>query len=247
LFADDGTFAILALSRNEVRLFEGSRHAVREVDMKHLPESMSSALKIRQRPNLSPSGPLQGEEGQKELYRQFFHQVDRAIQPWLAANRAPLVLAGVDSLWPIYRKASHYRRIVDEGIPGSPEGMRADELHEQAWPLVQARFAAPRKAALAKYESLAGTGMTANNLPEILNAALDGRVESLFVNWNADVFGRYDRSTRTTTVLTNDEPGAIDLTTRAARLAHATGAAVYSGLPPHVPADGPVTAIFRYA
>lgn len=246
LFADDGVFAVLALSRNEVRLFEGTRHSVREVDLKHLPESMSSALKIRQRPNLSPSGPLQGDEGQKELFKKFFHQVDRAIQPWLAAKKAPLVLAGVESLLPIYKSASHYRQIMADGIAGNPESLTANDLHDRAWPIVQGCFASPRKAALEKYQSLLGTGKTAADLPAILNAAIDGRIESLFVNWTTNIYGHYNTQTRQTTILEDDQQGAIDLTARVARLAHATGAAVYSGLPPYVPADGPVTAVFRY-
>jgi hypothetical protein len=246
LFSDDGNFAILALSRNEIRLFEGSRHAVHEVQLKDMPESMSSALRIRHRPNLSPSGPLQGQEGQKEKYRLYFLQVDRALRPWLTSHGCPLVLAGVDHLLPIYRSASHYRQIVAGGIHGNPEQLRPEELHEKAWPLVASHFAAPRHHALAKYQSLIGTGRTSQDLKEVLNAALDGRVEALFVRTSAEVFGKYDYATRTATILPGDEPGGVDLVARAARLAHATGASVFAGEPPDVPDVPAVAAVLRF-
>ncbi|MDO8786314.1 MAG: hypothetical protein Q7J12_08865, partial [Syntrophales bacterium] len=40
----DERFYLLALSQNEVRLLEGSRHSVREVDLKTLPKSLAAPL-----------------------------------------------------------------------------------------------------------------------------------------------------------------------------------------------------------
>ena len=67
LFNEDGIFYIMALSRNEIRFFEGTRYHVAELPTGDIPKSMSDALKIRKRPSMSAPGKILGDEGQKEI------------------------------------------------------------------------------------------------------------------------------------------------------------------------------------
>ena len=43
-FASDGHFYILALSQNQIRLLEGTRHTVDEIDLESVPSSIAEAL-----------------------------------------------------------------------------------------------------------------------------------------------------------------------------------------------------------
>lgn len=45
-FANDGGFYILALSQNQVRLLEGTRHTVNEVNLANMPVTMAEALQF---------------------------------------------------------------------------------------------------------------------------------------------------------------------------------------------------------
>ncbi|MGH6917428.1 MAG: hypothetical protein ACREJ0_06955, partial [Geminicoccaceae bacterium] len=171
LLTEDGIFYVLAISENQARLFEGTRHHVAEVQVKDLPADMSAALEMRGRDtDRLPNRRWQGDEGQKILYRKYFLQIDRALRPLYGNLSDPLVIAGVDYLVPIFREASSYRHLVAEGISGNPEHLSAQELHAKAWPIVEPILAEPRRAALERYHALGGTGRTSDDLETVLSA-----------------------------------------------------------------------------
>ncbi|MDQ4142601.1 MAG: hypothetical protein M3198_02480, partial [Actinomycetota bacterium] len=105
----------------------------------------------------------------------------------IGEDSAPLVLAAVDYYFPIYRTANTYPFLLKEGIPGNPEGRRPEELHAQAWKLVEPLFREEQETALARYREMAGTGRTSQEIEEVADAARYGRVDVLFLR--ADVAG----------------------------------------------------------
>lgn len=247
LLTEDGVFYVLALSENAVRLFEGTRHHVGEIQLKDLPANMSAALAMRGRDQgRGPRRRWQGDEGQKLLYRKYFLQIDRALRPLYGDFADPLVLAGVDYLLPIFHEASSYRHLVAQGIAGNPEQLSPEELLARAWPIVEPILAEPRRAALEKYRALRGTGRTSDDLETVLAAALDGRIEALFLNLAATTFGVFDPATRAAVVRDTPGPGDVDLAARAARWAYRSGAEIFAGEPPDVPEGSSIAAVFRY-
>jgi hypothetical protein len=250
----------MACSENQTRLFEGTRHHVAEVQLKDLPSNMSAALEMRgrdpdqppkrlgRRPRYGGGGRWHvGDEGQKILYRKYFLQIDRALRPLYGNFSDPLVIAGVGYLLPIFREASSYRHLAVQGIPGNPEHLSAQELHAKAWPIVEPILAEPRRAALERYRALRGTGRTSDDLETVLSAALDGRVESLFLNLAVARYGVFDHAARSAVVRDTPEPGDVDLAARAARWAYRTGAEIFAGEPPDIPEGSSIAAVFRYA
>lgn len=249
LLTEDGIFYVLAISENEARLFEGTRYHVAQIQLKDLPANMAAALEMRGRdPDEPPKRRWHvGEEGQKILYRKYFLAIDRGLRPLYGKFSDPLVLAGVDHLLPIFREASSYPHLVAQGISGNPEHLSAQELHAAAWPIAEPILAGPRRAALARYDALRGTGRTSDDLETILSAALDGRVESLFLNLAIATYGAFDQTTRSAVVRDAPEPGDVDLSAWAARWAYRTGADIFAGEPPDIPDGSSVAAVFRYA
>ena len=59
----------------------------------------------------------------KENLLKYFRLIDRGLHDLFEDERAPLVLAGVEYLFPIYREANTYPRLIEEGIPGNPQGI----------------------------------------------------------------------------------------------------------------------------
>ena len=45
LLSGDGRFFLLALSQNEIRLLQGTRHSVSQIDLQDVPDSLAEALK----------------------------------------------------------------------------------------------------------------------------------------------------------------------------------------------------------
>ena len=76
----------------------------------------------------SPSGRLQGSEGQKVRLRQYARQVDQALRELLAGRETPLILATAPPIDSIYRLVNTYPHLVEGVIPGSPERVSAADL-----------------------------------------------------------------------------------------------------------------------
>lgn len=258
-FASDGHFYILALSQNQVRLLEGTQHTVDEVDMESMPESIGEALQYERfekqlqfRTGTSGGGRSAlfhgrdlGDEDKGRILR-WFHKIDDELPNLLIGRKSPLVLAGVEYLFPLYKEANSYPHLLEEGIGGNPEELTPEELHTQAWPLVQPTFMEARKEAAAQYSQLADTGQASADVQETVLAAHHGRVADLFVALDVQVWGSFDQRTDTVHVHQEPEPDDGDLLDLAAIQTILNGGTVYAVEPEQVPAQAPLAAVFRY-
>ncbi len=261
-FASDGHFYILALSQNQIRLLEGTRYTVDEIDLESMPQSIAKALQFERfdkqiqfhtGSSSARTGDRAGgfhghdpsDENKHRILR-WFHKIDTELPSVLVGQQSPLVLAGVDYLFPLYKEASSYPHLVAEGIPGSPEALRPEELHAQAWPLVQPLFRQAQEQASARYNQLAGTGQTTTAVEEAVLAAHHGRVEVLFVALGVQVWGAIDLTTNTVHVHEEHEPNDEDLLDLAAIQTILNGGIVYAVEPEQVPDHALLAAVFRY-
>lgn len=261
LFTGDGRFFILALSQNALRVLEATRYGVDELAIEGLPQSLPEALPFEDRerqlqfrtgaPHAGDQraalfhGHGAGGEVEKDRLLRYFRKVDAGLRGLLREETAPLVLAAVEYLHPLYREANTYPHLLDGQIFGNPEALSADALHRRAWEAVEPRFRAALTEAVARYRQLAGTGRTSVEVPEITVAAHDGRVEVLFVA-GIPVWGTVDEAARTVRLSGEQRPGDEDLAGRAAIATLLKGGEVFAVDPPQMPADAPLAAVFRY-
>ena len=261
-FASDGHFYILALSQNQIRLLEGTRHTVDEIDLESMPQSIAEALRFERFDKQTQfhtgtssahtgdrAGAFHGhdpsDEDKSRILR-WFHKIDDELPNVLVGRQSPIVLAGVEYLFPLYKEANSYPHLVEEGISGSPEALRPEELQDQAWPLVQPFFVQAQEQAAAQYRQLSGAGQTTTAVKEAVLAAHQGRVETLFVALGVQVWGAIDLSTNTVHVHEDHEPGDEDLLDLAAIQTILHGGIVYAVEPEQVPDHAPLAAVFRY-
>jgi hypothetical protein len=262
----DGRFYVLALSQNQVRLLEGDRFSVREVGLDDdTPKSLAEALKYDQpvesrqfhtRTDNPASSEMRGgvffgtgaaaDQDNKDEILRWFKDLEDGVEKRLAGDRAPLVLAGVEYLLPLYRQASGYRYILDEVITGNQDEKASDELHKAAWQLVEPHFKDDERAAREAFAIQAGRGLSLSSLEEVLRAAHDGRVEVLFVPRDRQRWGRYDPIKRRVTKHQEYEPGDQDLLDLAAVQTLAMGGTVYVVDPEEIPNGGNLAAAVRY-
>src|SRR4030042_5582678 len=128
LLRGDRRYYILALSQNKVRLLQGTHYSVSEVSLADVPENLADTLRdddswkeLHMHSALSGKGTLSAithgdEVDSKENIRRYFRRIDRGLNELLRKERAPLVLAGVDYLHPIYKEVNSYPHLMDEGI-----------------------------------------------------------------------------------------------------------------------------------
>lgn len=265
LFRGDGRFHILALSLRSVRLLAATRYDVREVELgDEVPTSLLEAVgeeleeqhiqyhtgsKVSQgggSPVYHGQGGGEKEDQKQEIY-QFLNRLDHALKKYLGDRSTPLVLAGVDYLRAIYRDASDHPNLVEEGISGSPEKVRAEELHEKAWEIVRPLLLAQREKEAERYAEMAAAGKGSSALEEVIPAAFDGRIETLFVARGQRRWGSFDTQTRELKLYEEPRNGSDDLLDLAAVRTFMNGGTVYALEGDQLPAGArPVAAIFRY-
>ena len=181
----------------------------------------------------------------KKHLQQWFRTIDKGVANLLGNTRSPLVLAGVDTLFPLYREINTYPHLVEEGIPGNPEEMRAEDLHPLAWALVEPMFNKERDAGLARYRQLAGSGQTTTDVSEAVLAAHHGKVSVLFVAVGVQVWGRFDPEKNQVSVHETAEPTDEDLLDFTAIQTLLKGGAVFVVAPEDVPDQALVAAVLR--
>jgi hypothetical protein len=260
--AASGHYYVLALSQNHVRVFQATREAIAELDSRDLPELLTRTLRERMperrlhghsvaavlggRRAILFHGHGDGGEDRKQTLLTYFQRVDEGMRDLLAQNRAPVVLAAVDYLNSIYRQANSSAELLDDWTSGNPDNLSLRELHEKAGAIISGYFTKAQAKAADQYLRLWYTGRTSNTLAEILPAACQGRVQSLFVALGIQQWGRFDESRNETTIL--DEPTAQneDLLNLAAMHTFITGGSVYAVAPENVPGGESVAAVFRH-
>jgi len=263
LLSGDGQFYILALSQNQVRLFQGTRYSVSEVELADVPTSIGEALQYD-----DPEKSLQfhtgtsqggsgdrtamfhgqgaGEDDHKENLLRYFRKINDGLESLLKTEQAPLILAGVDYLLPIYQQASTYSHVLTDGITGNPEMLKTEELQSQAWKIVQPYFELAKESTIARYQELQGTEKTASTIEQVVSAAYFQRVETLFVPVGEQVWGIFDPTANAVQIHAQPRAGDEDLLALAALHTLTNGGTVYAVEPGNVPEDQPIAAIFRY-
>ncbi|MBF2051604.1 MAG: hypothetical protein IGS54_30285 [Elainella sp. C42_A2020_010] len=268
LLTGDGKFFLLALSQKQVRLFEGSRYSMQEIELEDIPTSVEAALlydetakegqfristskggtsnPFPQAGSFHGQGSPDQDEPQLDIL-QFFHVLDRGLQKYLHNEQAPLVLAGVEYLLPLYQQANTYPHLMDLILPVENIGvLKPEDIHEQAWSVVEPYYTEAQKAAVERYHELAGTGKASTDWQETIAGAYYGRIDQLFVALGMQQWGSFDPEANELHLHSEAEPGDEDLLNAAAVQTLLNGGTVYAVEPDAIPDQAPIAAVFRY-
>jgi hypothetical protein len=258
ILANDGRFFILAAGLGEATLFEATRYSMFERDLdalKDVPTSLAESLRFdvyekslnahaTRGGNLMYHGHGAGNEDEKEKILNYFKHLDNGVRQYLAGEQAPLVFAGLEHLFGLYKAANHYPYLLDDAVNANAEALDATELHQRAWQLVEPRFRQAQEETARRFAQ-AGGDTTATDLKEIVIAALDGRVATLFVTFE-DVWGMLDEAKRTVTITEQASADSDDLLNVAAALTLLNGGDVYTVLPEELPKGDTIAALYRF-
>lgn len=263
LLSQDYQYYLLTLSQNQVQLYHCSPDHIHTMNMDGIPESLDEAMRYDQLEKQlqfstrTPQGGGEmraagfhgqgiGMENTKKDLLQFFHKVDAGIQQKMTDTSAPLVLAGVDYLFPIYREANTYPRLLERGITGNTAELPDKELHRQSLELVAPLMKEAQKKALSQFAELDGTGRTSRELHEVVEAAHHGRVETLFVATGYQQWGFYSQEEQLVDLHQSPSSENEDLVNITALQTYLNGGTVFVVSQEEMPDATGMTAIFRY-
>ncbi len=217
LITTDGHYYLLALGQKRLRFYHGTRFTINELDLESLPAGIAEILQYwdkeeaffyhhdtatsavtagNRRQGQFPghgSGPEEANRLQSAV-ADYFRRVDRGLRDYLGLRHAPLVLAGLAHLLPVYRGANTYPHLLERSIVKDGEALEPEELHRLAWELIEPVFHAKRDEAVRRFDNQQGTGLVSTSLEEVVPAAWYGRVDTLFIDPARQLWGSFSAS-----------------------------------------------------
>ncbi len=216
-------FFLLALSRGDVRFFEGHQFSITPVKISDLvPENIQAALALEdpekslQMRNAGPGGVsvFHGhglhKDQQTWQVEKYCRMVDDGLMTMLHDEQAPVLLAAVDELAGVYQKVSRYSRVLDLHVSGNPENDDPVLLHEKAWSKIQPYFQKDLEAQKVQLAEALAKGKGTSSLQKLVPAAVHGRVQTLFFEKDTPLrWGVYDAAKDS--VILHDKPDAASV------------------------------------
>jgi len=274
IIAANNRFYLLALSQNDVRLYQGTHQSISEIEAAEIPADIVEALQQYEDPEEQIQLHIQNKatnadgarmdaahhghgggnsddmsgEPQDELKR-FFREVDESVSEYIGGEDVPLVLAGVSEYLPLYREINSYPQLIeDEIVSGNPETLNGDSLHEKAWAIVEPVFQEAEKNEADRFEQLyyQDEKMASDDFHEIIPGCAYSRVDTLFVPIGEYRWGRFYPDTNTVEVHETQQSGDGDLLNYAAVKAYLNGATVHVLRPEKMPEGRSIAATFRF-
>ncbi len=197
LLSGDEHFLLLALSQREIRLMEGSRNTVEQVQLTDVPTSLEDVVEPQEprsdtmaRPAASAGrgGPAvfyghgAGDQHlKKDEVTRFLREVSVGLRDVLSGQASPMVLVGLEHLVAAYREVNSYGHLAEEAVLHNADRLPAEDLHRMAWPVVEKQLRDERAQVIERFRGLDGTGRVSSDLQAVAVAAAQGRVEVLFV------------------------------------------------------------------
>lgn len=190
-------FLVLALSQREIRLMEGNRSTLEEVQLADVPRSLREVVRAQgartetmARPanTATRGGPAVfyghaavDDNLKKDEVQRFLREVSAGLHDVLAARSLPLVLVGLPPLVAAYRAVNSYGHVLPDAVMRSSDQLSETALHELAWPLVEERLRGERTKLIELFRELNGTGRVSVDPLAVSEAAASGRIETLLV------------------------------------------------------------------
>lgn len=252
-----GRFHVLALSLHEVKLFEGNRHSLTEVELQsEAVEATVDALGEELSENSlngATSGSFHFVQGSKkdELdgeIEAYFRQVSTSVQEnYSKSSGLPLVLAALPEHHNLFQKVNKNPMLVEEGIKINPTAISSEKLAAMAWEIIEPEFLRKQEELVGRYHQAKANGLGSEDIREVSVALVEGRVDTLIIEADRIIASRITNLV-TGNVQNKDlsNPKVDDLLDDMSELAMRMGGHVTVLPADQMPSESGVAAIYRY-
>ena len=260
LYHNDGLYYLLELSQDHVKLYEASRYHFNDVYLEDVaPRQLEEAVgfdfeqnHLQFRSGQSAHGAtFHGQGAGKEDYKvemlEYFRMLDKGVRKLITDPQAPLVLSCTQRLYALYAEVNTHNNLHKKHLTGDPEFTKEYKKHQDSWQLVEDYFKKPQLEKLNRYNELYHTQKTSYELNTIIQGALNGKVDTLFIEKGSDVFGIYNKEDKKVTLDEKHEIFNASLMNLTALRTFEQGGQVYILPTGEMPIkESPMNAIFRY-
>jgi hypothetical protein len=202
-------YQILGLNRHAMRLFEGNRDALDEVEpgpgvprtTDDVLANESGELERKTRPygatatpgSITRHGTNVKEDATDHETERFFRAVDRAVMDHHShPSGLPLLLAALPEHHHRFRAVSRNPLLAPEAIDIYPDDLSLDALRERAWRLVEPYYLERLRHLAEAYGTATSKGLGTDDIPQAAKAALAGRIATLLIEADRQIPGTLD-------------------------------------------------------
>ncbi|MBX3051937.1 MAG: hypothetical protein KF753_10710 [Caldilineaceae bacterium] len=255
----DGYY-VLGLDRQQIRLFEGNRDQLDEVELvPSVPRTSAEAPGEEDRerhfsswtPGGAPGNVLYGKGSQSEVVgadaERFFRALDREIlEQYSRPSGRPLLLAALPENQSTFRRLSRNPFLLDEEIDINPNALSLEDLRKRAWRAVEPHYLTRLSGLIESFETMSAHELGDADLARIARSALAGRVRTLLVDADRRIPGRLDANTGGIAYDDLSDPAVGDLLDDVGELVLKQGGEVVVVPAERMPTDTGVAAIYRF-
>lgn len=189
-FDSNSRFFLLSLDQHGCKFYEGSTDGLFEVYVKGMEEALKELKVVDAEKQLqlhSTGGSGSGatfhghseEENHKIRISEYFNKVDKLLHNALRKEHAPMILAGVDYLHPIYRELNSYQHLETTAIIGGTKDMDHDSLKELAFKTIKPVLETNKESILKKYHRAGVDNRVVTGPERCIEAASEGKIDTL--------------------------------------------------------------------
>jgi hypothetical protein len=210
-------FFVLTLSKQRVSLYSATAESIAEVKDIELPASFEQSLVEQQvsadrgaqvhSSGVGKAGKqaavFHGQGGEPDTEKseitEYLRNVDQVVSEYLHEQTGQsgfLILAGVDYETAIYQHISKCARLIVPTISGNVDHLSPQELHKLAMPIANQELQREREADANRIREHRRNPV-ATDPEQVLDAAYEGRVDTLFFDSAATLSGSFYPDTRT--------------------------------------------------
>ncbi|HSL88595.1 MAG TPA: hypothetical protein VK870_04800 [Ignavibacteriaceae bacterium] len=257
-------YHVLGLSLHEIKLFEGNRHSLVEVELpSDFPRTITEALGEEltdQHTTVASYGGTSGESsdmhhghgGKKDEVdkdaERFFNIIARTIhEKYSKPTGWPLILAALSEHHSLFQKLSKNPLLLKNGINVNPDSISNDKLVKLAWEVLEPVYLQKLKDLVEKFEQAKANNSGSDNVKEVVEAAEAGRVDTILIEKDRVIAERL-RNKNTGTFKQTDltQPKLDDLLDDIGELVTKMGGKVMFIPSEKMPAKTGIAALYRY-
>ena len=253
-------FYLLVISKKQSKLYKVDSFGIEYIAMPEIPNGVEDWVRFEEKESDTlfrhggkggtGSANFHGHNSrmdEKQAIALYLEEVDDTIwKELLHTESAPLVLAGVDYLIPIYKSVTDYNYVWEAALTGSYEHKKQGELFEESKQLMQPYFERELKDALERYGNKSAGALTSSIIDDVIPGTFYGQVGTLFVAKNEKLWGTFDEAKNELNIHETRTDNSEDLLDKAIIKTLVNGGEVYMLDKDQMPAESEVAALLRY-
>jgi hypothetical protein len=257
-------YHVLGLSLHDIRLFEGNRHSLTEIELQpDIPATITDALGDEltdKHSTVASYGGAGGEsssmhhghgsrkdEVDKDAERFFRVVAGNIYERYSKPTGLPLILAALPEHFSLFQKVNKNPLLLSKSIAINPTSISTDKLANLAWEIMEPEYLMKLESFVSRFEQEKANGKGSDDIKEVAVAAVEGRVDTLLIEADRII------AVRITNLVTGNtqkkdiaNPKVDDLLDDMAELVTKMGGQVIVLPTEKIPSETGLAAIFRY-